>query len=50
MKINYDESKHRIQNNWEDISKLIAIEEDILNRLKSLEDSILLLWKEFTKK
>ena len=40
---NYKES-NKIQNNWEDISKLIALENELLERIDYLENKLNRLW------
>ena len=46
----YDSSKGKIRSNWEDISKLIALEEELMRRIEDLENKIANLSKIVTDK
>lgn len=41
----YTSSEHKIHMNWDDISKLIALEEELIKRIESLEGMVNRLWK-----
>lgn len=40
---NYQES-NKIKNNWEDVSKLIALENQLLKKIEYLENKLNRLW------
>ena len=42
----YTTKKHKIRTMWDDILKLIALEEEILRRIERLEKSMSLAWRE----
>lgn len=46
---NYNQLHHKILHNWNDILKLIAIEEEILERLNNLEAMSETINKNLTK-
>lgn len=41
----YSSTSHKIRLNWEDIAKLIALEEDLMRRIEEVEASLEKLWK-----
>ena len=41
---NYD-IPNKIKNNWEDVSKLIALENQLIEKIKYLEDKVNRLWQ-----
>jgi len=41
---NYNKTDRKIYNNWEDVKKLIALENELLKRLSILEKKIESLW------
>lgn len=44
----FDSSPHKIQQLWEDITKLIALEEDLLRRIEALEKEMDDLWRKYS--
>lgn len=39
MNINYEKQKHKIHNLWSEILSLIALEEELIKRIESLEET-----------
>lgn len=45
----YNRTPHKIQSEWQDILKLIALEEQLITRLDKLEQAVNHLWQVVSK-
>lgn len=41
----YEQNKHKIKQNWDNIQKLIALENSLNNKLTEIENKLKRLWK-----